>query len=670
MISKDTPILVTCGLPYANGPCHIGHLRTYIPADIYVRLLRKLGRNVVFVCGSDTHGTPIIMNAESLGVSPKELVDRYHDHFQQVFKLLSVEFDNFGRTDSKSNHNRTHDIVKRLIDNGHIYPKVIKLAYCPKCDKFLPDRYVEGTCPYCGDVARGDECDQGCGRHLEPGELKEPICTICGGMAEFRDQEHYFFKLSDFKDFLIKYLETLEGTSNARNYAAQWVSTEIRDWCISRNLNWGVRFPGRDDLMVYVWIDAPIGYVSFTEDYTKDKWEEYWKKDHSKIIHFIGGDIIYHHCIFWPAMLKGADYSTPWAVVASGMVKIDDKTFSKSRGYVVWVNEDYLDCGFHPDLLRYYLASYTSHTKELNFSWRVFQEKVNNELVGILGNFAYRVLLFTFKNFGVIPEGKIKKEVLGKINTTKDSILSGLEGYEFKKVVDSAMSLAIFGNSYFQSAEPWHLIKEDKKKCQEILKNCIQLIKALSIFLDPVMPDKMGILWNQIGGESDLKNVLFEEAVYEVESGLKLDKPVTLFEKIEDKKTDEMEEILLGRVSEAKGKESKGKTESKEKTVSFEEFKKLDLRVAEILSSETISGSDKLLKLIVDLGEDKPRQIVAGIAQMYSPDKLVGKQIVVVANLEPAKIFGVESKGMLLAAGDKAVLIKPMKKVASGTKLM
>ena len=673
MFTKDTHILVTCGLPYANGPCHIGHLRTYIPADIYVRMLRKLGNNVVFVCGSDTHGTPIIMNAESLGIPPKKLVDKYHDHFEKAFKSLDVEFDNFGRTDSQTNHNRTHDIVQKLIDNGHVYPKIIKLAYCKKCDKFLPDRYLEGTCPYCEDVARGDECDQGCGRHLEPGELKKPICTICGGIAEFRDQEHHFFKLSNFKDFLMEYLKNLEGTSNARNYAAQWISNELRDWCITRNLSWGISFQDRDDLMVYVWVDAPIGYISFTEDFIKDKWEEYWKNDDAKVIHFIGGDIIYHHCIFWPAMLKGSDYSTSWAVVASGMVKIDDKTFSKSRGYVVWVNEDYLDHGFHPDLLRYYLASYTSHTKELNFSWKVFSEKVNNELVGILGNFAYRVLLFTYKNYGKIPEGKIDQIVIDKINSTEELMVSGLKEYEFKKVVDSAMSLAIFGNSYFQSVEPWHLIKEDKVKCGEALKNSIQIIKALSLFLDPVMPDKMGKLWHQIGCEGDLKTVQLTEATCEISSGQELGKPEMLFQKIEDKKTDEMEGILLGRVSDAeKGQRSEkyGLPEFIEEKISFDEFNKVDIRIGEIISAERISGSKKLLKLMVDLGEDKPRQVVAGIAKMYSPNKLVGKQVTCVANLEPTKIFGIESNGMLLATGDDAILIRPGKKVACGTKIM
>jgi len=318
---SDKPVLVTCGLPYANGKAHVGHLRTYIPADIFVRSLKKQGQEVTFVCGSDTHGTPIVVNAEQLNITPKELVRKYHKHFDDTFKDMNVHFDAFGTTDDPENHNRTLDIVNNLIENGYTYPKTIEIAYCPECDRSLPDRYVEGTCPHCGETARGDECDQGCEKHLEPGELKEPKCTICGGAAEYRKQEHFFFKLSEFKDFLLEHLEHMEGTSNARNYAIGWVKQELMDWCITRNLEWGVKFPGHDDLVVYVWVDAPIGYIAFTEEWAKannEDWEKFWKGD-GRIIHFIGGDITYHHCVFWPAMLKGAGYSQPWGVVASGI---------------------------------------------------------------------------------------------------------------------------------------------------------------------------------------------------------------------------------------------------------------------------------------------------------------------------------------------------------------
>ncbi len=292
--------LVTCGLPYANGKAHVGHLRTYVPADVYVRYLRMAGEEVVFVCGSDCHGTPIVVNAEQQGLTPKELVDIYHEHFIKIFDALNIKFDFYGRTDSEYHHYRTTEIVKKLIEKGYIYPKEIQLAYCPKCQRFLPDRYVEGICPYCGAVARGDECDQGCGRHLEPGEIKEPRCKICGSEAEFRTQRHYFFKLTEFQEFLEKYLENLKGTENALNYARNWVKN-LRDWCITRNLEWGVKFPGEEDLVVYVWVDAPIGYISFTEKACEAKgcdWRKIWIDGEAEIVHFIGLDIVYHHCIF------------------------------------------------------------------------------------------------------------------------------------------------------------------------------------------------------------------------------------------------------------------------------------------------------------------------------------------------------------------------------------
>ena len=669
MSPDNVPILVTCGLPYANGPCHIGHLRTYVPADIYVRGLRKMGLDVTFVCGSDSHGTPIVVNAEEQGTTPTELMTRYHDHFDEVFRNVEVIFDYFGNTDNPSNHARTRSIVEALTEKGYVYSQDIQLAYCPKCDRFLPDRYVEGICPYCGSPARGDECDQGCGRHLEPGEIKEPVCKSCGNRAEYRRQKHYFFRLSAFKDFLIDYLEDLGGTTNARNYAREWVKQELRDWCITRNLDWGVEFPGQEGLVVYVWVDAPIGYISFTEEWASihgADWEDYWRRN-ARIVHFIGGDIVYHHCIFWPAMLKGAGYTLPSAVVASGMLKIDNKTFSKSRGYVIWVNEDYLARGLHPDLLRYYLASYTSHTKELNFSWTVFGEKVNNELVGALGNFINRSIIFTIKNFdGRVPQGDLDHEVTGKIETIIEDTATALNEYEFKKAVDIAMSLADYGNGYFQANEPWKMIKTDRDGCGTVLRNCLQIVKALAVLLEPVMPGKMQSAWKQLGLEGRVGDALFRDGLVP----LKMDQPLGtlehLFNKMDKSAIKELDAIFRERISllaESEGSETKEMS-----IISFEDFKTLDLRVGEVKEAENIKGSDKLLRLTVDLGTED-RQIVAGIAQTHRPEELLGSQIVVLANMEPAKLFGVESQGMLLAAdlGDSAILLRPETKVEPGT---
>lgn len=668
----SSPILVTCGLPYANGPCHLGHLRTYVPADIFVRGLRKMGRDVLFVCGSDAHGTPIVVNAEAQGMQPKALVAKYHQHFDEVFKSMGVNFNFFGDTDDPACHNRTQELVKVLMDKGYVYPKEIELAYCPKCERFLPDRYVEGECPYCGKTARGDECDMGCGRHLEPGEIRNAVCKVCGGKAEYRRQVHYFFKLSEFKDFLLQFLETLGGTASARNYAIEWVRQELKDWCITRNMAWGIKFPGHDELVVYVWVDAPIGYIAFSEEWCAQNnadWQKYWKNN-ARIIHFIGGDIVYHHCIFWPAMLKGADYTLPSAVVASGMLKIDDKKFSKSRGNVIWVKEDYLEKGLHPDLLRYYLASYTAHNKEVNFAWKIFADKVNTELVGAFGNFLNRALTFTVKNFdGRVPEGEIDPEVMTRIEQTQKEVISALEEYEFKKAADSVMSLADFGNIYFQSREPWKLVKSDRAGAGRVLRTCLQIAKALVVLMEPVMPGKMESAWKQLGLDGRVGAVQFSEALVPLAEGGLLGKPEILFTRMEEPTVKELDRIFRERIELAEAK-AKGKIVVKKGQISFEEFGALDLRVGEIKEAGHIKGSDKLLKLMVDIGGET-RQVVAGIALSYKPEELVGTQVVVLTNLKPAKLFGIESQAMLLAAdtAGKAVLLRPRELVETGTKI-
>jgi len=538
--------LITCGLPYANGKAHIGHLRTYVPADVYVRYLRMFGEKVIFVCGSDCHGTPIVINAEKEGLRPKELVDIYHEHFQKVFSKIDVNFDYFGRTDAEYHHERTQEIVKRLLENGYIYPKEIELAYCPNCDRFLPDRYVEGVCPYCGEIARGDECDQGCGRHLEPGEILEPRCKICGAKAVYRKQKHYFFRLIEFKDFLLEFLEKLGGTENALNYAKQWVTMELKDWCITRNLEWGVKFPG-EDLVVYVWVDAPIGYISFTEKACEGRmdWRDIWLRNKAEIVHFIGLDIVYHHCIFWPAMLKGSDYSLPNAVVASGMVKVEGKTFSKSRGYVVWLEDDYLASGLNTDFLRYYLVNYTSHQKDLNFSWEVFGDKVNNELIANLGNFLYRVTYFAWKNFGGKVEAKIDDTALDAIRTAIDKIKDALENWEFKIASDAFMELSSYGNNYFQNAKPWDLIKSDRDECEKAVATCLQIAKALVILSYPVLPKTMKEFSEFLG--FDVAKARIEDAL-NVES-FSIQKPKIPFEKVLPEKIAELEDTMHTRIA-------------------------------------------------------------------------------------------------------------------------
>ena len=643
--------LVTCGLPYANGKLHIGHMRTYIPADVYVRFLRMMNEKVIFICGSDCHGTPIVVNAEREGLKPEELVEKYHEHFLRVFKELAVEFDFFGKTTEKYHHERTREIVNRLIENGYVYSKEIELAYCESCKRFLPDRYVEGICPYCKTPARGDECDQGCGRHLEPGEILEPRCKICGNRAVFKKRTHYFFKLTAFQEFLKEYLSRLSGTENAINYAKEWVNN-LRDWCITRDLEWGVKFPLDESLVLYVWVDAPIGYISFTEQLTND-WKKIWIDGEAEIIHFIGLDIAYHHCIFWPSMLKAAGYALPSAVVASGMVKVEGKTFSKSRGYVVWVEDEYLKAGLNPDYLRYYIVNYTSHEKDLNFSWDTFKEKVNNEIIATFGNFLFRILSFAWKNFGKIKM-EVDGEIMEKISMTRERIVEAIKKWEFKVATDAIMELASFGNSYFQNSKPWDLIKYEKDKAMKVVANALQLVKALVIFSYPVMPKSMEKIAKSIG--LDVRTCSIDD-VMKIDDEVVISKPEIPFEKIEDEEIEKLKKSLFDRFAE-------------KPEISIEEFRKLDIRIGKILDAKKIEKSKKLLKLLVDIGDEK-RQLVAGIAENHRPEDLIGKLVVVIANLKPAKIMGVESKGMILAAdvGGKAVLLVPEKEVAAGTKV-
>ncbi|MDG6250402.1 methionine--tRNA ligase, partial [Methanocalculus sp.] len=535
------------------------------------------------------------------------------------------------------------------------------------CERFLPDRYVEGTCPHCGKHARGDECDQGCGRHLEPGEIQDPVCTVCSTRAEIRQQEHYFFKLSTFRDYLLDYLKDLKGTTNAKNYAIGWVENELRDWCITRTLEWGVTFPGNRELVVYVWVDAPIGYISFTEEWAdahNDDWKRYWCGE-GEVTHFIGSDIIYHHCIFWPALLHAAGYGTPDAVVASGMLKVEDQKFSKSRGYVVWANEDYLDVGLPSDYLRYYLLSYTSHTKELNFSWKAYQERVNNELVNTLGNFMYRTIYFAEAKLGGIPDTPAGPEILEEIRKARESVDSAFRSFEFKLAVDGIMGLAGFGNNYIQKNAPWKLMKTDRQAAESAIADCLQIVKALALMLEPVLPDAAARCWAMLGYTTPIADHHLDECDTPL-SGVTLQKAEMLFAKLEDEQYAVLEKTFNGRVEAAKKKQAL--KEERKPMVSMDEFAKMDLRIGKVLSAEPIKGSKKLLKIQVDIGSET-RQVVSGIAPFYAPDTLTGSLVVMIANLEPATIFGVESRGMILAAGDEAALLMPNREIEPGTQI-
>jgi methionyl-tRNA synthetase len=429
-------------------------------------------------------------------------------------------------------------------------------------------------------------------------------------------------------------------------------------------LDWGVKFPGHDDLVVYVWVDAPIGYISFTEEWAarngKD-WKEYWCGDKVPVIHFIGSDIIYHHTIFWPSMLRGAGYGVPEAIVASGMLKINDQKFSKSRGYVVWTNEDYLDKGLPADYLRYYLLSYTSHTRELNFSWKVFQERVNNEVVGTLGNFIYRTLYFAHKFFGSLPESEVDEDTLTQIRDTLRDMEAAVCSYEFKSAVDTMMSLAAYGNSYIQNQAPWQLMKTDRNAAEHVIRNCLQIVHALALFMEPVMPDSAQRVWSMLGNTDSVSEYPLATAVSYPPSH-ELSPPVPPFSKMEDERTKELEDLLKKRVEEATQK-ARGREE-----ITIEDFGRMDIRIGKVTTALQVKGSKKLLLLKIDVGGEEC-QVVSGIAEFYTPEELIGKDVVVVLNLAPVKIFGIESRGMILAAGDRASLLVPLQPVDPGTKV-
>jgi methionyl-tRNA synthetase len=651
--TKD-PVLVTCGLPYASGQMHIGHLRTYVPADVFVRLLKKMGVNVTFVCGSDTHGTPVLTAAEAAGITPKELYTKYHRFYLETFPKLHIDFDNYGTTNDPENIARTIQIVKELQKNGYIYPKELATPYCDNEGRSLPDRYVRGECPYCHTDARGDECDQGCGRYLEPGEILNPRCAICGAPTRTVTRTHYYFKLSSFEGFLKKYLEDVDGTKIAKNYALGWVNEGLKDWCITRDLDWGVKYPGDESLTLYVWVDAPIHYMSSTEQWAKkikkpDEWKKFWLPGNGRIVHFIGQDIVYHHCLFWPSMLKGSNYNLPSAIVASGMVKIRNHVFSRSRGYVVWIVDDYLDRGLDPDCLRYYMISFTGQTRDLDFSFPAFAEKVNTELVGTFGNFIYRALHFTKTHYGVVPEGKLDKTLKQEIQNSLETIIDAVNEYELKKASDEVLRLASVGNEYFQSNQPWSLVKTDKNKCGQVLYNALALVKAIAIFVEPVMPGIAETVWKQLGFKGpEIHDVPLEAALEPPRAGSKIVNPRPVITKIDDDLLESLKAIIDNRIKRAEATERGEKTMDEQEMISFEYFKKLDLRAGKILKCEKVKGKDRLLKLEVDIGTEK-RTIATGLGHLYKPEELEGLTALFLVNLEPKTIAGIESRGMILA---------------------
>jgi methionyl-tRNA synthetase len=674
----DNPAVVTVGLPYANGDLHVGHLRGYVTGDTVARALRRVGQQTAFVCGSDMHGTPIAVNAAEEGVSPEAFAMEYHEEYAETFPKFNVEFDNYGHTHDETNVETTREFVRSWIDDDHVVEKEIQVAYDPDADQWLPDRLVEGTCPYCGEHARGDECDEGCQRHLEPGEVEDPVSTLTGNPAEYREREHKFLRLSDFQDYLQDFIDRMEGTDNAKNQPREWIEGELQDLCITRDMDWGIDYPGDDeeaeDLVLYVWVDAPIEYVSSTKQYTERvgaeeyDWEEVWTvedeaeltgEDNGEIVHVIGRDIIQHHAVFWPAMLRGAGYNEPRAILATGFVGIDGKALSTSRNRAVWADE-YLDEGFHPDLFRYYMIDGSGMETDVDFSWDRFAERVNGELVGNLGNFAYRSLLFAHRNFDGTPDTEVSDDVRDRIETAIDEFEAALNDYRIRDVGAAAVELADFGNEYIQRNEPWKLTDDDPEEAAQVIRDCVQLAKACAVLMQPVMPGKAADLWDQLGEDGSVHEASLDDAL--VAPPAEFGEPDELFAKIEDERIEELNEKLQERVEEATEDEDGDESAAADiealadVRIGFEDFGDLVMRVGQIEVAEPIEGADDLARLEVDIGVET-RQVVAGIKQLHDLDELPGERCILLANMEKAELFGVESNGMILAAGDEADLL-------------
>ena len=701
-LPTERPAVVTCGLPYANGNLHVGHLRTYVDGDLFSRALKRAGQNTAFVCGSDMHGTPVAVNAAKEGVDPKEFALRHHEQYIERFEQFNIAFDNYGHTHDETNTELTQSFVESWIEKDHIHEKEIEVAWDAEEEQPLPDRYVEGTCPYCGEHARGDECDDGCQRHLEPGEIENPVSTVTGNPAEYRKQPHKFLKLADFQSYLQGFLNRLEGTDNARNQPREWIEGELEDLCITRDMDWGIDYPGEseEDLVLYVWVDAPIEYVSSTKQYSErvgtdtydweqvwkiggesqhgTEWNDEWTDKSGEIIHIIGRDIIQHHCVFWPAMLRGAGYNEPRGVLATGFVGIDGKALSTSRNRAIWA-EEYLDAGFHPDLFRYYIATGSDLENDIDFSWDRFAERVNGELVGNLGNFCYRALLFAQRNYGGTPDAETSEEITAEIENALEQFREALREYDIRAIGNIAVELAAVGNEYIQRNEPWNLVDDQPEKAAQVIRDCVQLSKACAILMQPVMPGKAEALWTSLGETGAVVETTLGDALETPPT--EFAEPTELFSKVESEHVESLNEELRERVEAAEQDSTAGEGEDseadstdvdleplEEERISFEEFQGVDMRVGEILDAEPIEGADKLLKLDVDLGVET-RQVVAGLRELHEVDSLPGTRVIVLANMEKAELFGHESNGMVLAAGEEADLLTTHEDAPLGTRV-
>jgi len=667
--------LVTSALPYANGPIHIGHLAgVYIPSDIYTRYLRMKGVDVISICGSDEHGVPITLKARKEGVSPQEIVDRYHKINKKAFEDFGIAFDIYSRTSNKIHYDTASEFFRTLYDKGEFTEKTSEQYYDEEAGCFLADRYIMGTCPHCGNEnAYGDQCEK-CGTSLSPNDLINPHSTVSGSKPVLRATLHWFLPLDKYEPWLKKWIleEHKEWKVNVYGQCKSWLDQGLQPRAVSRDLDWGVPVPvkGAEGKVLYVWFDAPIGYISATKELTPD-WEKYWKDNETKMVHFIGKDNIVFHCIVFPAMLKAeGSYILPENVPANEFLNLENDKISTSRNWAVWLHEYLEDFPGKQDVLRYSLCANAPETKDNDFTWKDFQARNNNELVAILGNFVNRTLVLTTNYYdGRVPErGKTDSNddsVLSDIKRFKENVEACLDTYKFREALKEAMNLARLGNKYLADAEPWKVIKTDPERVKTIMNIALQITANLTIICEPFLPFSMEKLRKLI----NLNELKWENAGKSdlLMPGHLINKPELLFEKIEDDEiTRQIDKLLATKKA---NEESTAITTPSKETVTFDDFSKIDIRTATILEAEKVPKTTKLLKLKIDTGIDI-RTIVSGIAEYYDPAAIIGKQISIIANLEPRKIKGIESKGMILMAEDKngkLVLVAPVDNVSNGS---
>ena len=676
--------LVTAALPYANGPVHIGHLAgVYVPADIYVRYLRMRGRDVLFVCGSDEHGVPITIKARQQGCSPQDIVDKYDKIISESFKGFGINFDVYGRTSSKIHEETASEFFKKLYDSGKFITKTTEQYYDPEAKTFLADRYIVGTCPKCGNPdAYGDQCEK-CGSTLSPEELINPKSKLSGAEPIKKETTHWYRPLQDYEQWLREWI--LDGhkewRSNVYGQVKSWLDGGLQPRAVTRDLDWGVPVPveGAEGKVLYVWFDAPIGYISNTKQLLPNDWEKWWKSEDTKLVHFIGKDNIVFHCIVFPSMLKayGDGYILPDNVPSNEFLNLEGDKISTSRGWAVWAHEYLEDFPGKQDVLRYVLTANAPETKDNDFSWKDFQVRNNSELVAIFGNFVNRAVVLTHKYFdGKVPAlGKLEaidKEALDEIPALRASLEKNLENYRFREALKDAMSMARVGNKYISDTEPWKVAKTDMARTGTILNVCLQICADLAIAFEPFTPFAAEKLRKMIDSPLDWDLLGRADILPE---GHQIGEAQLLFEKVEDDaiqaQLDRLARIREEREAAAKAAaaaEAAARVEPQKAEVTFDQFEAMDIRTATVLEAERVPKTDKLLKLTIDTGIDK-RVIVSGIAEYYTPEQMVGKQICILANLAPRVIRGIESKGMILMArqGDgKMRIVSPEEALVNG----